>query len=280
MARADEASEGSVDVLVFKSLDAEARRGRLAERSRRRPRRAEPAHTPPEPVSITRVTVIAAEPFADEQAAAAWLEQCRDARESTREIDYAIRRVNRAVQAHRLSAGDPYVSEVRPEQARRVRLGFGTGDELVEGAWRKALTVSAENKARDARRALLAPQEQVARILSARRPPQPSEDILLRARLDLDEGRTRQAALQARAAHGALQAEHRAEAGADQVVAVLRARSELMSRLATVALERALDAEQAAKLAELVVEMEKIARRRRHAQDEPDRPRETEETAG
>jgi hypothetical protein len=267
MARAEEGAEEGVDVLVFKSLGAEPRRGRLAERSRRRPRRAEPAHTQPEPVPITRVTVIAADPFADEDAAAEWLERCAEAGEGSREIEYAMRRVNRAVQAHRLSSGDPYVTEVSAAQARRVRVGYGTGDELVEGVWREALTVSAETKGRDGRQAMLAPQEQVARILSTRRPPHPSEDILLRARLDLDEGRTRQAALQARAAHAALQAELRGDGAAEQVLAALRGRSELMSRLATAALERPLDPEQAVKLGELVAEMERITRRRRHARD-------------
>jgi hypothetical protein len=218
------------------------------------------------------VTVIASDAFADEVTAREWLEKCRNPNESARELDYAMRRVNRAVQAHRLSSSDPYVSEVTVGQARRARLGYGTGDELVEGTWREARTVPVEHTGRSGRRAMLAPQEQVARILSGRRPPQPSEDILLRARLDLDEGRTRQAALQARAAHGALQAELRAETGAEQFVAAVRSRSELISRLATVALERALDAEQTAKLGELVAEMERIARRRRHALPEADGP--------
>jgi hypothetical protein len=261
-------------VLVFKSLGAEPRRGRLSARSRRRPRRAEPEpeHAAPEPVPISRVTVIASDAFTDEGTARDWLEKCGNADESAHELDYAIRRVNRAVQAHRVSSGDPYVSDVTVGQACRVRLGYGTGDELVEGKWRDAWTVPVERIRRGGRRAMLAPQEQVARILSGRKPPQPSEDILLRARLDLDEGRTRQAALQARAAHGALQAELRPETGAEQAIATLRSRSELVSRLATVALERALDAEQTAKLGDLVAEMERIARRRRHASRDANGP--------
>jgi hypothetical protein len=275
MVREEEGAGESVDVLVFKSLGAEPLRGRrgvpggrMAERRGRRPRRAEPAPNEAEPVPITRVTVIAADAFEDEASAALWLEGCKDEAARDVELDYAMRRVNRAVHAHRLSSSDPYVREATPTQACRVRLGYGTGDELVEGVWREALIVSAEPSRRGGRRAMLAPQEQVARILSARRPTHPSEDMLLRARLDLHEGRTRQAALQARAAHGALQVELRGEAGTEDVVATLRERSELMSRLATVALERPLDAEQAAKLDELVAEMERIARRRRHAADD------------
>ena len=264
MMRAGESEDAGADVLLFKSLDAEPRRGRLAERARRRPRRAEPGHVAPDPVPISRVTVIASDAFEDERAAHAWLESCRDARGSARELEYAMRRVNRAVHAQRLSAGDPYVFDVSVTQARRARLGYGTGDELVEGAWREAWTVPADARERRGRRALLAPQEQVALILSGRKPAQPSEDVLLRARLDLDEGRVRQATLQARAAHDALQAELQAE-GTEQLAASLRSKDELMSRLAGVALERPLDSEQTMELEEAVAEMERIARRRRHA---------------
>ena len=265
MMRAGEGEDAGADVLLFKSLDAEPRRGRLGERARRRPRRVEPGHVAPDPVPISRVTVIASDAFEDERAAHAWLESCRDARGSARELEYAMRRVNRAVHAQRLSAGDPYVFDVSVTQARRARLGYGTGDELVEGAWREAWTVPADARQRRGRRAFLAPQEQVALILSGRKPAQPSEDVLLRARLDLHEGRSRQAALQASAAHDALQAELQAEEGTEQLVAVLRGSGELMSRLAATARERALDAEQTIELEELVAEMERIARRRRHA---------------
>lgn len=264
MMRSEAGDVGGSDVLLFKSHGAEPRSGRLGQRARRRPRRAEPGHSPPDPVPITRVTVIASDAFEDEAAARQWLEACRGAKEIERELDYAIRRVNRAVHAHRLSAGDPYVSDVSAAQARRARLGYGTGEELVEGAWKEAWTVPADRRTRTRRRAVLAPQEQVAMILGGRKPPFPSEDLLLRARLDLDEGRTRQAALQARAAHGALQAELHAEEGTEQAAAPLRGNSELISRLATVALERPLDSEQAAKLGELIAEMERVVRRRRH----------------
>ena len=252
MMRAGEGEDAGADVLLFKSLDAEPRRGRLGERARRRPRRVEPGHVAPDPVPISRVTVIASDAFEDERAAHAWLESCRDARGSARELEYAMRRVNRAVHAlvvvfsHLLHA-------------------YGTGDELVEGAWREAWTVPADARQRRGRRAFLAPQEQVALILSGRKPAQPSEDVLLRARLDLNERRSRQAALQARAAHDALQAELQAEEGTEQLVAALRDSGELMSRLAATARERALDAEQTIELEELVAEMERIARRRRHA---------------
>jgi hypothetical protein len=196
--------------------------------------------------------VIALRPFEDERAAREWLEACRESDATGRELDYAIRRVNRAVHAHRLSTGDPYVSDVSATQARRARLGYGTGDELVEGTWSEAWTVSADTRAHERRRAILAPQEQVAMILGGHKPPFASEDLLLRARLDLAEGRPRQAALQARVAEEALRVE------------IGQGGSEPVRRIAAAALERPLDADEVAELDELIAEMERVVRRRRH----------------
>jgi hypothetical protein len=252
MMRAAEGVEAGEDVLLIKSLAAEPRRGPLAQRARRRPRRAEPGHTAPDPVPITRVTVIASPAFEDERSAREWLDGCRGADACAQELDYAIRRVNRAVHAHRLSTGDPYVSDVSVSQARRIRLGYGTGDELVEDRWSEAWTVPAETRASKRRRAILAPQEQVAMILGGRKPPFASEDLLLRARLDLAEGRPRQAALQARVAEEALRVEI-GEGG-----------SEAIGRIAAAALERQLDDGEVAELDERITEMERVVRRRRH----------------
>jgi hypothetical protein len=258
MMRSAEGADTGEDVLLIKRLDAEPRRGRLAQRAQRRPRRAEPGHTPPDPVPITRVTVIASPAFADERAAREWLEACRGAEATARELDYAVRRVNRAVHAHRLSTGDPYVSDVSVAQARRARLGYGTGDELVEGTWSDAWTVSEDTRARARRRAILAPQEQVAMILGGHKPPFASEDLLLRARLDLAEGRPRQAALQARVAEEALRVELAEPAQPAQGA------SEPIGRIAAAALERPLDAGEVAELDEMIAEMERVVRRRRH----------------
>jgi hypothetical protein len=107
---------------------------------------------------------------------------------------------------------------------------------------------------------MLAPHEQLAAILGGRRSTYPSEDLLLRARLDLDQGRTREAALQAQAAQAALEAELRGEQ-AD----ALRKHSEALGDLATAAQARDLEEREAALLGEVVVELERLARRRRHA---------------
>src|SRR5207253_1728436 len=137
------------------------------------------------------------EPLDGLAAAREWLARCRDPDTADAEVAEALKLLNRAIHAHRVSAADPYVGDVSLGSARRVRLGYGGGDELVEGRWQDAYEVP-PHVARTRRRRMLAPEEQLARILSSRRPAHPSEDLLLRARVDFDQGRTRTAALQAR----------------------------------------------------------------------------------
>jgi hypothetical protein len=172
--------------------------------------------------------------------------------------------VNRAIQAHRVSSGDPYATDVTRRQARRVRLGYGSGDELVEGRWRDAVTLPPE-AVRARRRRMLAPEEQVAAILGGRRTVHASEELLLRARMDLDQGRSREAALQARAAYQALDAER----GGEQEDAALEADGELLEGIVAAALRGPLGEREAGALEEAVAEMERYARRRRHLGGEP-----------
>jgi hypothetical protein len=211
--------------------------------------------------------VIRGRPLESLEAAREWLSACGNAEAASREITDALRLLNRAIHAHRVAAADAYAGDVAVGQARRVRLGYGTGDELVEGRWRDAYAVPPP-VARTSRRRMLAPEEQLARILSGRRPAFPSEDLLLRARLDVDQGRPRAAALQADAARRALEDELRADRAADQTRTAVEARSELLGGLAATALERELDGDEIAALEEVVVELERIARRRRHAAGE------------
>ena len=61
--------------------------------------------------------------------------------------------------------------------------------------------------ARRTRRSMEAPEERFAALLGGRGSPLAAEELVLRARADLDAGRTREAALQARVALEALLAE-------------------------------------------------------------------------
>jgi len=252
-----------VDVIAIKTVGAELKRGRLARRpGSKRPTPAARGDEP-EPVAVTRVTVIRGESFDSADAAREWLQGCRDAATTAAEVGEALRLLNRAIHAHRVSAGDPYAGDVSLARARRVRLGYGTGDELVEGRWRDAYEVPGE-VARRARRRMLAPEEQLARILGGHRPTYPSEDLLLRARLDLDQGRPGTAAVQANAARSALEAEGRGQAAEAHAYETPPGQNERLDALARAALSRELDDDEIAELDEILVAMERFARRRRH----------------
>jgi hypothetical protein len=253
-------SNEDLEVVVFRTLGAMPRPRFRS----RRPKRAEPGATPPEPVPIARVTVISADGFDDEDAAKRWLERCRkneDAREQ--EANAALRVLNVALHAQRISAGNPYVHDVSRRQAHCVRLGYGSGEEVVDGRWHDACVLP-DPASRGGRRQVLAPQEQVAAILSGRSPAHVSEDLVLRARLDLDQGRARAAAFQLRVAADVLEAELReAESGGDEL-GRLRDMKGKLAALAEAALHSELDANQASELHEALEQLERAIRRRRH----------------
>jgi hypothetical protein len=208
-------------------------------------------------VPITRATVIAAKPFEDAEAAARWLREAVRAKEEHADVEEALALLNAVLAAHRVAAQDPYVRDVAATDAQRVRLGYGTGEGILEGKWREAYVIPAERARRRSRRRMLSPQEEMAGMLSGRRAAaRPSEELLLRARLDLDHGRTVEAALVTRAATEALGAEG---AGGGE--------HEIAARLARAALAGGLSAAQAEELAELLLALERAARRRRYAED-------------
>jgi hypothetical protein len=206
------------------------------------------------------VTVVPSGAFEDEAAASNWLERCRrkaDARDA--EAEAAVLSLNRVIAAQRLAAGDPYVREVTRGQAQRARLGFGTGEELVGGIWRRAYTLPAA-ATRASRRAMLAPQEELAAILAGRRPRHLSEDLVLRARLDLDQARPREAALQLSAALEALAR----ELATGEAPAELRSGQGAARQLADAALANRLSDADVEALDDLIGTCERTVRRRRY----------------
>jgi hypothetical protein len=251
-------------VIVFRTLGAPLR----APRRGRRPKPLEASAAEPEPVALSRATVVAADSFASEDAARAWLDEaCRDEARREEEVAWALRSLNRAVHAQRIAAADPYVHDVCRSQARQVRLGFGTGDELVEGRWHEARALPDPGSKRSRRR-LLSPQEELSGILSGRRPLHVSEDLALRARLDLEQGRLSEAALQARVALDALIAELERDEGADparEALAWARSSETGASELARAGAAGDLEQEQAEALEQLVDSLERLLRRRRHS---------------
>jgi hypothetical protein len=147
----------------------------------------------PEPTAVqtARVTVIdVGDPLLSEPAAAAWL-----ARAGEPELAADLEVLNRALHAFRLVLADPYVHEVRREQALVARIGYGAGEQVAQGHWTAAREL-VPGEPRPRRTRVLAPQARLAAILSGREQALACEELALRARLDLDAGREREAALQ------------------------------------------------------------------------------------
>jgi hypothetical protein len=234
----------------------------------RRAKRAQADAADPEPVMISRATAVSAQGFESEKDAMRWLDHRRaDQRERERSTEAALQVINRAIRGHRLAAADPYVNEVTRAQADRVRIGYGTGDDVVEGRWRSAYMLPAP-RSRTRRQEMLAPQEELAQIMSGRGQTYASEDLALRARLDLDQRRPAQAALQLQAALAALAAELQDQgprpAGGLRSVNVVLGRRGNVNELAAVALKGRLDPDQTAALADILTEVERTLRRRRY----------------
>jgi hypothetical protein len=117
--------------------------------------------------------------------------------------------VNRAITAYRLCAGDPHVVGVTRQDARAVRIGYGTGEQVFHGGWERAIEVPPPRAPKVKREVTLMPQQGVAAVLSAGAPLLEAEELVLRAALDLEQGRERAAAVGLNAGFDLLRAELR-----------------------------------------------------------------------
>jgi hypothetical protein len=239
-------SEGPVEaVLVLGTLGAPERRW-LRDR---RGRAVEEAA--PEPVPTARVTIVRAEPFGGRAEAEAWLDELRrDSELREAELNGAERVLNRALHAQRVAAADPYVGELSADRALAARLGYGDGRRVSDGRFAQAFELPSPG-ARRVRRSMEAPEERFAAILGGRETVLAAEELVLRARADLDADRAREAALQARVAIEALLAETGDRSLEDHRDTVVRAAT------------AALDGDPPEGLADAVGAMEAVLRRRR-----------------
>ncbi|QEC50137.1 hypothetical protein FSW04_22880 [Baekduia soli] len=220
-------------------------------------RRARRVDAGPEPatVSITRATLVDAVPIGDEREARAWLAGADLAARAEAAVDV----LNRVLHAQRIVRADPFVREVALEQALAVRVGVGRGEEVAEGEWTEARGVPRPRPRAERRAGALRPQERFAALLSGRDVALAAEELTLRARLDLDRGRTREAALQARVALEAALAElqawsHRADLAGR--LDELRGHRAAVADAANRALEGGLDADQIAAVQAVVARLE------------------------
>jgi hypothetical protein len=185
---------GSTDVLLVRVDEAPAARRPLL----RRPRQPQlEAGGPPAEVPIyVAALLFATRAFGERAAADASLQRWRaDPASAEPLVHEALVVLNRAVRAYRAGAADPYVVEVTRGDARAVRIGHG-GAELVRGEWEDAMVLPARQAARLGRAARLRPAEIVADVLAGRGPVLDGEDVLLRAVLDIEQGRPDVAAAQ------------------------------------------------------------------------------------
>lgn len=186
---------GAERVLIVQELGA----ARPARRGRRRARPVEPGA--PEQVPVTVVTVTGETKESAEEGSA-WLQQVtRDGERGAQEVRAATRIVNRALSAVRAGAQNPLVQEIGASRALTVRLGHGSGDELAEGRWTEAVELP---QPRPARLDDVDTQSRVAAVLAGRDQIHPAETLMLRARLDAEQGRQQEALYGIRAAVAAL----------------------------------------------------------------------------
>jgi hypothetical protein len=129
-------------------------------------------------------------PLDDAGSARRWLE---GAGEEHLAADVAV--LNRALHAFRLVTADPHLHTIARDQAIVARIGFGAGEQVADGLWTDARELL-RRAPRSTRTKALQPQARLAAILNGREQALACEELTLRARLDLDAGRTREAALQ------------------------------------------------------------------------------------
>jgi hypothetical protein len=173
-------------VIVLATLGAPERH-RLGARRRRE---AEP-QPEPTPVTTGRATIVfSAEPLPDRATAQAWL---RGAGED--DLETGLLALNRMLSAFRRVAADPYAVAVGRDQLIAARIGYGAGEQVADGRWEQARELAAPDRSRRRAR-VLTPQARLAAALGARQTTLVCEELVLRARLDLDQDRPREASLQ------------------------------------------------------------------------------------
>jgi hypothetical protein len=194
-------------VLVLSTVGA-ARRVRRAASRRRRPQ----ADPEPATVPVTRATVIdPVTALTDEDAARAWLEGVDGERAGSE----AVAVLNRMLFAQRIAAADAYLHELSASQALIVRAGWGTGEQVAYGDWLQARELPVSEPRFRRRASALRPQERFTALLGGRERALMCEELALRARLDLDQGRLAHGAVELRGAYEAALIELPAEGRAD-----------------------------------------------------------------
>jgi hypothetical protein len=191
--------------------------GRVGSRSR-----VAPATSDPAPVATARATIVDPISLSAERQAQAWMADL----DAEREISAAVEVLNRVLHFHRIASADPYIHEVSPAQALVIRAGWGEGEQVADGEWGHARELpwrgrgGVRRKRIGDRAAALRPQERLAELLGGRGATLVCEDLVLRSRLDLDQGRHAHAAIELEAAYAAALIELPAERREDLAIRI------------------------------------------------------------
>jgi hypothetical protein len=257
----EHAGEDAHHVIVFASWPTVAQK-----RSRRWGREPEPQNLPSE-TGLSRATLVETT-VVDDEAAKQWLEGVVDAA-ADEAITEGLVVLNFALRAFRAVSADPVLRDVTAEQALRIRVGYGQGVEVADGAWTAARDIPAGgdsgSKKRRKRISALRPQERFAAVLGGRDAVLACEELALRARLDLDQQRPREAALQAHMALEAAVAElaaFRGQEGVGRRLDELGTYLDPLERAASDALQHGLPAETIAAVEEGLGKLEAVLRAR------------------
>lgn len=247
----DHASQEPRSVVVIGTFGA-PQRHRLKGRGGRKVTEGEPA-----PVPISRATVVKPAPFGDAAEATRWMKGLKDESLET-ELTVASSELNALLRAHRAATSDHTVRDVAPSAALVTRVGYGIGEQVADGKYEQA-TELPYRPPRRRRSEQLSPQERLAAVVGGREAPLASEELILRARTDVDAGHWREAALQARIGLECLLAEL-AQDGARFAVQIEEHR-EPLSSAGNSALDGTLSQEQREQVAEAVTRMESALHR-------------------
>ncbi len=245
-------------VLVARTFGAPEPSRRLRRRPKTRP--ADPDKAPSVP--LTELTVIETE--AIEGDGRQWLDALRDdAERRDQVIAQALAHAARALAARRLATADAAIPDPNLDAAIAVRVGYGDGDSLVDGRYEAALDVPRE-AGRKSRASALRPQERMAALLGGRERALVCEELVLRARSDLDAGRVREATMQLRVGLEAMLAERDrlAQPGQDPDLADLDGRRQATGQAANEALRGELSVERGTEVSATIAICERVLRRR------------------
>ena len=244
------------------------------EAARRRYRRRRNDDDEPVALPAVRVTVIDADPLEVDDPDR-WLART-DPRPA---VANAVATVSRLLHLHAIAAAEPVPRRIRTGDVTAATIGYASGEEAADGRLpnRKPVAVAGVSDARRIRRSGsgMGPDERLADLLAGRDVALASELLVLRARDDLAQDRTREAALQLRVALEAAIAElepWRSAPGLDAALTELRDRRGAVAEAAAAAVRGGLDEEQVALVKTVVAETTKALRARNEGRRVGERP--------